>query len=106
MLEQAEVEIFGTCDDRFLPVREAFEENFASQLELGASVAVTVGGQGGVDLWAGAANPAGDYGAWCGANGKEGVLVPHVMSRSAGLSGFDPPVQVEDLYDWDRIVSQ
>jgi CubicO group peptidase (beta-lactamase class C family) len=145
MLGQAEVEIFGTCDDRFGPVRDAFEENFASQLELGASVAVTVGGQSVVDLWAGAANPAGDpwvedtivnvysttktmaglcvlmcadrglvdfdapvaeYWPEFAANGKEGVLVRHVMSHSAGLSGFDPPMQAEDLYDWDRIVSQ
>ena len=32
-------------------------------------------------------------------NGKEGVLVRHVMSHSAGLSGFDPPTRLEDLYD-------
>src|SRR5258706_12934740 len=38
-------------------------------------------------------------------NGKEGVLVRHVMSHSAGLSGFDPPLEsVEELYDWDGIV--
>jgi len=36
-------------------------------------------------------------------NGKEGVLVRHVMSHSAGLSGFDPPVTAEDLYDWESI---
>jgi CubicO group peptidase (beta-lactamase class C family) len=124
MLERAAVEIFGTCDDRFVPVRDAFEANFASQVELGASVAVTVGGQSVVDLWAGAANPAGDpwledtivnvysttktmaglcvlmcadrglvdfdapvaeYWPEFAANGKEGVLVRHVMSHSAGL---------------------
>ena len=38
-------------------------------------------------------------------NGKEGVLVRHVMSHSAGLSGFDPPLEsVEELYNWDGIV--
>ncbi len=37
-------------------------------------------------------------------NGKEGVLVRHVMSHSAGLSGFDPALEsVEQLYDWDGI---
>ena len=36
-------------------------------------------------------------------NGKEGVLVQHVMSHSAGLSGFDSRVEIEELYDWDRI---
>src|SRR5262245_15095995 len=38
-------------------------------------------------------------------NGKDGVLVRHVMSHSAGLSGFEPALKsVEELYDWDRIV--
>ncbi|MAE93865.1 MAG: serine hydrolase [Deltaproteobacteria bacterium] len=38
-------------------------------------------------------------------NGKEGVLVRHVMSHSAGLSGFDPPLtSPTQLYDWDAIV--
>jgi CubicO group peptidase (beta-lactamase class C family) len=37
-------------------------------------------------------------------NGKEGVLVRHVMSHSAGLSGFDPPLAAPaDLYDWDAV---
>jgi CubicO group peptidase (beta-lactamase class C family) len=41
------------------------------------------------------------------ANGKEGVLVKHVMSHSAGLSGFDPPLESpEALYDWDGICQQ
>jgi CubicO group peptidase (beta-lactamase class C family) len=35
-------------------------------------------------------------------NGKEAVTVSHVMSHSAGLSGFDPPLEsVDFLYDWD-----
>ncbi len=37
-------------------------------------------------------------------NGKEAVLVRHVMSHSAGLSGFEPPLaSVTELYDWDGI---
>ena len=32
-------------------------------------------------------------------NGKEGVLVRHVMAHTAGLPGFDPPIAVEQLYD-------
>jgi CubicO group peptidase (beta-lactamase class C family) len=36
--------------------------------------------------------------------GKEALLVRHVMSHSAGLSGFDPPLdKIEELYDWDAI---
>ena len=36
--------------------------------------------------------------------GKQDVTLAHVMSHSAGLSGFDPPLEsVEELYDWDAI---
>ncbi len=38
--------------------------------------------------------------------GKESVLVRHVMSHTAGLPGFDPPITVEDLYDLDKIADQ
>ena len=34
-------------------------------------------------------------------NGKEGVLVSHVMAHTAGLPGFDPAITVEQLYDLD-----
>ena len=34
------------------------------------------------------------------AAGKEQVLVRHLLSHTAGLPEFDPPVAVADLYDW------
>ena len=45
--------IEGLCDARFEGVREAFARNFAESGELGASVAVALGGELVVDLWAG-----------------------------------------------------
>lgn len=45
--------IEGTCDARFEGVREAFARNFAESGELGASVAMALGGELVVDLWAG-----------------------------------------------------
>ena len=37
-------------------------------------------------------------------NGKGSVLVRHVMSHSAGLPGFDPPMEkLETLYDWNAV---
>ena len=39
-------------------------------------------------------------------NGKQGVLVRHVMSHTAGLPGFVPPVSAEDLYDLDAIAER
>ena len=38
-------------------------------------------------------------------NGKEGVLVRHVMAHTAGLPGFDPPITVQDLYDLDGVAA-
>ena len=52
------VEIHGTCEPGFEPVREAFAANFAERGEIGASVAVVAGGRPVVNLWAGSADPA------------------------------------------------
>ncbi|HVM51946.1 MAG TPA: serine hydrolase domain-containing protein [Acidimicrobiales bacterium] len=38
------------------------------------------------------------------ANGKDGVLVRHLLSHTAGLSGWEPAITIEELYDWDRSV--
>ncbi len=37
------------------------------------------------------------------ARGKDGITVAQVLSHTAGLSGFDPAIAPEDLYDWDRV---
>lgn len=39
------------------------------------------------------------------ANGKEGVLVRHLLSHTAGLSGWDERIHSEDLYDWEKCTS-
>ena len=39
-------------------------------------------------------------------NGKEGVLVKHVMSHTAGVPGYEPPVTAEQIYDVDAMASQ
>ena len=49
-------EIHGTCDPHFEPLRDAFAENFESEGEVGASVAVTVAGEFVADLWGGYAD--------------------------------------------------
>ncbi len=50
--------IDGVCDRRFAAVRDAFAANFAERGELGAAVAVAVGGRFVVDLWGGWADGA------------------------------------------------
>jgi CubicO group peptidase (beta-lactamase class C family) len=48
----------GSCDRRFATVRDAFAANFAARGEVGAAVAVSVGGRVVVDLWGGFADGA------------------------------------------------
>ncbi|WP_151771093.1 serine hydrolase domain-containing protein [Streptomyces abyssomicinicus] len=35
-------------------------------------------------------------------DGKEGVLVRHVLSHTSGVSGWAAPFDVADLFDWER----
>ena len=39
------------------------------------------------------------------ANGKEKIEVRHVMGHTSGVSGWEQPVEVDDLYDWDKSTS-
>ena len=139
------MEIHGTCADGFEAVRDAFEQNFAEGLEVGAAAAVTVDGESVVDIWAGDAGPDGtpwerdtivnvysttktmaatcmlaladrgeldfdapvcEYWPEFAQKGKEGVLVSHVMSHTAGLPGFVPPVTAAELYDLDAVAER
>jgi CubicO group peptidase (beta-lactamase class C family) len=52
------IEVHGTCDQRFLPVKEAFAENFTTGKEVGASFALNIEGKFVVDIWAGYADAA------------------------------------------------
>jgi CubicO group peptidase (beta-lactamase class C family) len=49
--------------------------------------------------------PVARYWPQFAANGKEAVKVSHLMSHSAGLSGWKEPLAKEDLYDWDKATS-
>ncbi len=50
------IEICGFCNPKFQRLRDVFEDNFEKGLELGASLAVTLGGELVVDLWGGFTN--------------------------------------------------
>src|SRR5262245_65577829 len=34
--------------------------------------------------------------------GKEGIKVRHLLSHTSGVSGWEQPVTLEDVYDWDK----
>ncbi|MGF1597980.1 MAG: serine hydrolase domain-containing protein [Acidimicrobiales bacterium] len=135
----------GDCDGRFEAVRHAFLANFDRAGDVGASVAVAVGGEVVVDLWGGHLDeartepwqrdtlvnvfsttktmsclallvcadrglidvdaPVATYWPEFAAAGKEGVLVRHLLSHTAGLSGWDERLAPEDLYDWEKCTS-
>ncbi|MCP4002853.1 MAG: beta-lactamase family protein [bacterium] len=86
------------------PWQEDTIVNVYSTTKTMASTCVLVlADRGQIDLDA----PVADYWPEFAANGKEGVRVKHVMSHSAGVSGFDPAVKdASELYDWDEICTR
>jgi len=148
-------EIHGTVAPGFEAVRAAFENNFETQGDVGASVAITVGGEFVADLWGGMATfdgpddddagvpgvegdwqedtiinvwsttktmaalccliladrgeldlyePIATYWPEFAAGGKGAVATRHVLSHTAGLSGWDEPLDRMDLLDHDKLV--
>jgi CubicO group peptidase (beta-lactamase class C family) len=49
--------------------------------------------------------PVAKYWPQFAANGKAGVTVAHLMSHSAGLSGWKEKVTIQDVYDWEKMTS-
>lgn len=74
---------------------------YSTTKTMAALVMLMLADRGEVDFDA----PVATYWPEFAANGKERVLVRHVMGHTAGLSGFDPPIIAEDLYDWDATVA-
>ncbi|MBV9090128.1 MAG: beta-lactamase family protein [Mycobacteriaceae bacterium] len=50
--------------------------------------------------------PVADYWPEFAANGKQHIEVRHVMSHTSGVSGWDAPFTLADVYDWDKATSQ
>ena len=38
-------------------------------------------------------------------NGKQDIEVRHLLSHTSGVSGWEPPFGVDDIYDWDKATS-
>jgi CubicO group peptidase (beta-lactamase class C family) len=73
--------VHGSCDPRFVPVRDALAERLHSGEELGASVLVNVGGTDVVDIWGGWADE-GRTRAW----GKDTIV--NVWSTTKTVSAL------------------
>jgi CubicO group peptidase (beta-lactamase class C family) len=38
-------------------------------------------------------------------NGKQDIEVRHLMSHTSGVSGWEPPFSIDDIYDWEKATS-
>jgi len=92
----------GDADTEGRPWERDTIVNVYSTTKTMAAISVLVlADRGEVDLDA----PVAHYWPEFGVNGKDGILVRHVMSHTAGVSGFDPPIRPEVLYDWEQVTS-
>lgn len=129
----------GTCDERFIAVKNKLQEFLDSGRELGASICVNLNGTNLIDIWGGHADaaqtrpweentittvwsttknvtslatlllidrgvldpnaPVCKYWPEFSTNGKESVLVRHLLSHSSGVSGWDAPITPEQILD-------
>jgi CubicO group peptidase (beta-lactamase class C family) len=89
--------IDGTCADAYDGVRQAFTENFANGLEVGASVCVMVDGEAVVDLWGGVTEAGGapwqrDTVTNVWSTTKTMTALCALMLADQGVLDFDAPV--------------
>lgn len=138
--------LHGHYDSRFEDLVAALADEVATGGELGAAIAVDIGGELVVDIWGGYADraktrewsqdtivnvfsstknvtalaalmlidrglldpfaPVAKYWPEFAANGKERIDVRHVLSHTSGVSGWEMPFSLEDIYDWDKSTSQ
>ena len=94
----------GFCDQaRTVPWSEHTITNVWSSTKTVTSLAaLMLADHGELDVDA----PVAAYWPEFAANGKQGILVRHLMSHSSGVSGLDQPAVVEDLYDWHKATSR
>ena len=68
-----------------------------------SSLAALVLASGGLlDVFA----PVAEYWPEFGANGKQDIEVRHILSFTSGVSGWEAPFTIEDVYDWQKSTSQ
>jgi len=92
----------GDADAKGTPWAEDTIVNvYSTTKTMAATCVLMLADRGELDLQA----PVAKYWPEFSQNGKDGVLVSHVMSHSAGLSGFDKPTPT-DLYDWEDITGR
>ncbi|MBV9514341.1 MAG: beta-lactamase family protein [Mycobacteriaceae bacterium] len=138
--------IGGHCDPRFHKLHAALADEITGGEELGASIAIDIGGTMVVDIWGGHTDaartrgweqdtvvnlwsstkpvtslaalvladrglldvfaPVATYWPEFAANGKQDIEVRHILSFTSGVSGWEAPFSIDDVYDWPKATSQ
>ena len=90
----------GFCDEaRARPWdRDTIVNVWSTTKTVTALAALTLVERGLLDVYA----PVARYWPEFAQNGKERVEVRHLLSHTSGVSGWDPPIRIEDLYDLER----
>ena len=81
--------------------RDTITNVWSSTKTMTALCALILADRGEIDFH----RPVADYWPEFAANGKAAIEVRHLMSHTAGLSGWETPITIEDLYDWDKCTS-
>ncbi len=93
----------GVIDDDGTPWdRDTIVNVYSTTKTMTALSALLLADRGELDVDA----PVATYWPEFAANGKDGVLVRHLLGHTAGLAGWSVPMQVEDLYDWELATSR
>lgn len=78
--------------------RDTIVNVYSTTKTMAALCALVLADRGELDFNA----PVAEYWPEFAANGKGEIKVTHLMSHSAGLSGWAEPISTTDLYDWDK----
>jgi CubicO group peptidase (beta-lactamase class C family) len=81
--------------------RDTIVNVYSTTKTMAALTALLLADRGALDLDA----PVARYWPEFAAHGKGDVKVSHVLSHSAGLSGWEAPVTPEDCCDWEKMTS-
>jgi CubicO group peptidase (beta-lactamase class C family) len=99
------VDIWGGFRDeaRTIPwTRDTITNVWSTTKTVTNLAALMLADRGQLDVYA----PVARYWPEFAANGKQDIEVRHVLSHTAGVSGWEQPFSTEDMYDWDKATSQ
>jgi CubicO group peptidase (beta-lactamase class C family) len=92
----------GTVDELGTPwAQDTIINVWSTTKTMTALSALVLADRGEIDVDA----PVATYWPEFAAAGKDGVLVRHLLSHTAGLPGWEEPMAPEDLYDWEKATS-